>query len=302
MRNKKLSLLGLAACLLFANACAAADMTVSPKTVLVGSTPCGDAIRSIFSIAPGKPVDFIRWELTLNDVGKKTFDLNINFGEAQPNTSGFKNGGEKMAFAGKYSAADTKNGQPPRLKLQIDSKVLTLVRLNEDLYHVLTDDDKLMVGNGGWSYTLSARDAREKRSGVLPVRAISPPEDTGPETIFEGRTPCQDFAKQYNLQRGSECFKLKWKITLYRDASTNEPTTYALESTLNRPEAVKGTWKIVRGIQYDPVAVIYRLDLEKTNETLSFLVGDENVLFFLDKDARLFVGDENFSYTLNRRK
>jgi hypothetical protein len=36
-------------------------------------------------------------------------------------------------------------------------------------------------------------------------------------------------------------------------------------------------------------------------KTLSLLAADENVLFFLDKNQKLYVGNEDFSYTLNRK-
>ncbi|WP_353480969.1 hypothetical protein [Haliscomenobacter sp.] len=43
------------------------------------------------------------------------------------------------------------------------------------------------------------------------------------------------------------------------------------------------------------------LPKDKSDEALQFLVGDENVLFFLDKKQQLLVGDENFSFALNRK-
>lgn len=43
------------------------------------------------------------------------------------------------------------------------------------------------------------------------------------------------------------------------------------------------------------------LPKDKSDEALQFLVGDENVLFFLDKKKQLLVGDENFSFALNRK-
>jgi hypothetical protein len=126
--------------------------------------------------------------------------------------------------------------------------------------------------------------------------------------IFEGRTPCRDFAGQYGVKVGAGCHKLKWGLILLRDVRTGEPTRYTLRTTLNRAHTIEGKWAIIRGTPNNPGAVVYRLDPDKfagevpfPEESIFFLVGDENVLFLLDKNGRLFTGDENFSYTLNRK-
>jgi|GEM_PF-4907034 len=49
-----------------------------------------------------------------------------------------------------------------------------------------------------------------------------------------------------------------------------------------------------------PNATIILLNSENPNQTISLLVGDSNILFFLHKDNSLFVGNENFSFTLNK--
>jgi hypothetical protein len=233
---------------------------------------------------------------TEND--SKTFVLNIVFGEGQPNTNGFKGGGEKLSLEGTYDIS--KNIY--ELKNEKTSTKISLIKLNDNLFHLLTPDDKLMVGNGGWSYTLNRKDSPANSSRVFPSRITSLPDDTAQQVIFNGRTPCLDFAKQYNLQVGNNCHKLKWKLTLFRDAKTNKPTTYALQTTLNRPKITEGNWTIIKGIKTNPEAIIYQLDPDKPDESVSFLVGDENVLFFLDKKNQLFTGNGDFSFTLNRRR
>src|SRR5690349_12911222 len=71
----------------------------------VASTPCDSSIKSLLTIAPDSKVDFVRWELTLNKSENKagTFILNVAFGQAEPSTSGFKDGGKKFSFEGKYT-------------------------------------------------------------------------------------------------------------------------------------------------------------------------------------------------------
>ncbi len=308
MKHKKSYLIKtfLAACVLLTNSCSEASTAnaLSSKTILVGSTPGNSLIKSLLTISPDKQVDFIRWDLTLSKTENhsKTYVLNIVFGEGQPNTRGFKGGGEKLSLEGTYTVSKGQKGDIYELKNEKTLNTISLIKLNDNLFHLLTPDNKLMVGNGGWSYTLNRKDSLTNSSTVLPSRITSLPDDTTRQVIFEGRTPCFDFARQYNLQVGNDCHKLKWKLTLFRDSKTNNPTTYTLQTTLNRPNIIEGKWTIIKGTKTNSEAIIYQLDPDKPNESISFWVGDENVLFFLDKENQLFTGNSDFSFTLNRRK
>src|SRR5688500_11478263 len=77
------------------------------QVVLVGSTPGDELIKSILSLPIDTKVDFIRWNLILNNrnSNQNTFSFDIVFGEAQPNTLGFKGGGEKLSFEGVYTVS-----------------------------------------------------------------------------------------------------------------------------------------------------------------------------------------------------
>lgn len=308
MKHKKSYLINifLVAFVLFTNSCSGANTAnaLSSKTVLVGSTPGASLIKSLLTISPDKQIDFIRWDLTLNaaENDSKTYVLNIVFGEGQPNTRGFKGGGEKLSLEGIYTVSKSGKGEIYELKNEKASTTISLAKLNDNLFHLLTPDNKLMVGNGGWSYTLSRKDASAISSTALPSWTTSLPADIAQQVIFEGRTPCLEIAKQYNLKVTENCFKLKWKLTLLRDPKTNTPTTYLLQSTLNRINIIEGKWTIIKGVKNNPGAIIYQLNPDKPDESVSFLVGDENVLFFLDKEFRLFIGNDEFSFTLNRRE
>lgn len=125
------------------------------------------------------------------------------------------------------------------------------------------------------------------------------PIPTGPAVygIFEGRPPCQEIARQVDSPASSECTKVKWRLTLYYDPITREPTTYQL---LGRYLPAEGKWKILRGMPSNPDAIIYQLELSKPGSSFYFLKGDENVLFVLDENKNFRVGNDQFSYTLNR--
>ena len=75
---------------------------------------------------------------------------------------------------------------------------------------------------------------------------------------------------------------------------------FALGGLVWRNPPKTGKWSIVKGTKGDPDAEVYQLDTDDQNGFLSFLKVDDNILFFLDKDRELLVGNEHFSYTLNR--
>jgi hypothetical protein len=115
---------------------------------------------------------------------------------------------------------------------------------------------------------------------------------TGAEVygVFEGRTPCTGIAELFGEQPRSACIKIKWRIVLYHDAS-GTPTTCKIQG---RPD---GRWRMEKGMPGNPSANIIVLE---TARPFYLLKADDNVLFMLDENKKFRVGNENFSYTLNR--
>jgi len=124
----------------------------------------------------------------------------------------------------------------------------------------------------------------------------------GPDVygFFEGRSPCQEITRLLNVPGREECIKIKWALILYQDPVTKSPTHYALGGFLWRNPPKTGKWTIAKGTNEDPNAVVFQLDPEDRNGFLSFQKMDDNILFFLDKDRNLLIGNSQFSYTLNR--
>lgn len=280
------------------------DFSNNPLT-LVGSTPGDEVIKSFLDISKDTPVDFIRWHLTLHS--PNTFTLQIAFGESKPNTLRFKVE-EKKQYGGTYtiSSTDSKNNNSKqiiyRLKSQELKEEILLLKINENLFHVLDRQKNLLVGNGGWSYTLNRKETVSDFSVLKIVTDL--PADTAQQIIYDGRTPCMEFAKEYNLNVPSDCFKLKWKIIFKKDPKTLQPTTYEIRRVEGYGSVISqiGRWLISKGTPNNPEAVIYQMIPDKAQNTVSLLLGDENVLFFLRKDYSLYTGNENFSFTLNKRK
>lgn len=118
--------------------------------------------------------------------------------------------------------------------------------------------------------------------------------------VFDGRTPCNVLATYLNGPARPECIKIKWRLTLFVDSISNEPTRYELIGiTYKRENPRVGNWQIHKGTYTDPQATVYQLN-ESGKPPLLFQKGDNNILFFLDKEKRLLVGNRDFSYTLNR--
>jgi hypothetical protein len=267
-----------------------------PNNLFTGSTPADSEIKSLLNISESFPAEFIRWQLFLNS--NKTYQLTVHYGVGLPNTLGFKYGGRKSYLSGSYELVSQPNQVIIRLKKR--SKFLEpiqLLKLNENLLHILTGDLKLMVGNGGWSYTLN-------RKTPLPNNEVTcVPGIRGHkfrEVVYEGRTPCLEISDEYHMGGDDNCFKLKWKLTLFRNPYTKEPSTYLLSRTLERSHLIRGKWRVIN----DSLAskTIIELDPDKPDQSIKLLAGDENVLFFLDKNGEMFTGNDDFSYTLNRRR
>lgn len=81
---------------------------------------------------------------------------------------------------------------------------------------------------------------------------------------------------------------------------TLEPITYTIKTTNTRTETNGGKWTIIHGIPAQPNAIIYLLTPDNSAAPMSFLVLDENVILFLRQDYSLYMGDADFSYSLNR--
>jgi len=184
-----------------------------------------------------------------------------------------------------------------------------LLKVTDHILHVLHADRSLMVGNGGWSYTLNRRERSEAR--VEPgagspeldeARSISPVSSGDTVLgVFEGRTPCQGIAREVGIPVSAGCAKVKWRVTLFQEPHTRKPTTYKVEGTLLRSGAREGPWTIERSAGFDPAAQVYHLG-PKTDSPMFLLRGDDNILFLMSRNRQPLVGNAEFSYTLDRRR
>lgn len=137
-------------------------------------------------------------------------------------------------------------------------------------------------------------------STAIPCKAQIIPYKKPLLGIFDGRSPCQELAAQLHETTTPACDKIKWRLILYKDSVTGKPDGYQLLGLVYKQNAPReGQWQITKGTKANPEAVVYQLDLEG-KPSLLLQKGDDNVLFFLDADKNLPVGNRDFSYTLNR--
>ena len=268
--------------------------------VFVGSTPCDSPVKAIFNIHEKDSIDFMRWGLILSipDSGQGFFSIDLSYGIGQPNTLSFISGGNKFNTEGTIAISKLQSGATVYTLNSKDLKSkLSLIRLSNSILHILTAEKRLMVGNGGWSYSLGKKDPIAK--SVLPssMSALNMNIENGTLT-FSGRTPCEPVNTEYNMALGESCLKIKWLLRMYIDPVTRRPTSFNLMRTGHRSSIIEGTWHIENGTA--PGIIICRLNQRKPHEPMLFWIADGNVMYFLDKSMNIMTGDENFSFVLNR--
>src|SRR6185295_19781419 len=71
--------------------------------------------------------------------------------------------------------------------------------------------------------------------------------------VFDGRTPCQDLARQIHENVVPECVRIKWRLVLYVDSITGNPATYTLLGYIYKKENPRlGRWHIIKGTNANP--------------------------------------------------
>ena len=273
-----------------------------PATQFVGTMPCGEAIRSfVGGLAAGTPCPAVTWRLDLGITERNGpgWNLTAAYGVPMASNVGEMPEGPRVSISGKLE----KSGTTYRL-ISNTGKSISFRQVSSTLIHVLDDQNRLMPGTTGWSYTLSRADVTddpgrpEQRAGgsYTPLPRASGSTVYG---IFGGRTPCMGVVRILRISLTDGCQRLKWRITLFQDADTRKPTTYRIEGSLHHAGR-EGVWRIVRGTAADADAIVYQLDGTAAEGPMLLWKADDNVLFLLDERKQPLVGTIDFSYTLNR--
>jgi len=251
-----------------------------------GSSPAHTVVRTFLGISLTDSIDFIKWKVVIEG---NQYQLDCWYGLAKAGTNGFVDG-KTVNFSGQLTKENL------YYSLQKSNKVFYLLHINSNLLHLLDENKNMLVGNGGYSYTLNRESPVKTAAFNLSYQQAVP----AASMAFEGRTPCQELSKMMELNKGPECNKMKWYVLLYTDPKTGHPTYYLKGGRGYKKETMyKGNWEIIKD---KAGRLIYKLDPEKQNAAVYLLKGDDNILFFTDREGNLLVGNEDFSYTLNRTK
>jgi hypothetical protein len=309
-------------CWAFASHGLAETRTVA-KEEFVGSIPCDDLSQTfVGGIATNVPCHCITWRLTLftnlNAGARAKFTLNAKYGLQGKTDPNQLEEGPTVEVQGEWEILHGTKTQPNAVVYRLygdeRKESVSLVKVGGNILHFLNEDKTLRVGNAGWSYTLNRKGVPLPQTVALAAEvtnAVASSVTTnfwrttprsGPNIhgYYEGRSPCREISSLLNVPRSDECIKIKWQLILFRDPVTHAPTTFALGGLAWRNPPKTGKWSIIKGSKEDPDAVVYQFDSDDQNGFLSFLKADDNILLFLDKNRELLVGDERFSYTLNR--
>jgi hypothetical protein len=267
----------------------------------VGSTPCNAPVRSFLGIGSREKCEVIRWDLRLG-VDERTaaptrFQASFEYGTGKAL--------KKLQRDGSWGLGVGTPEHPDAsvYELKRGKTTLNLWKVTDDLVHLLTSRRNLMVGNGGYSYTLNPALADPSPGGALPEMSYKLlPLASGAKVfgVFEGRTPCE-FFREFEPNLDPACLKVKWRLTLFRGAKRTDIANYRVEGGLFPGGAREGTVTVLPGTPFDANARVLRLDAAEPAKPLFLMMGDDNVLLFLDSAGKPGLGNRDFSYTLNRR-
>lgn len=274
-----------------------ADRQPAAAFVLIGSTPGDDQIKKLLKIPASNPIDFISWQISFD--GSNNFALDVQFGISQPNTLGFKADGEKRTINGKYAITSSiRSGNLLQLQSTGLSGNILIKQINENLFHFQDANGGLMIGNGGWSYSLQRKSLTV--NGKIRMRSMVNKNDTAFKMVFDGRTPCLEIAREHvEMKPNPDCFKIKWRLTLRRDQNQ----TCAIRNIVDeQPRDIEGNWEIIKEVSGNVQTCFYRIKVPNLSRPIHFFIADDNILFFVDEHFIPFIGNKNFSYTMNRVK
>jgi hypothetical protein len=279
--------------------------TADPEEVFTGTSPCADFVKPFLRIPADVKCDRISWQLSIRP-GSKTYQLTREYGFHVDNRTYQSHG--STSFEGSMATTKGRAYDPQAAVLQLDagkSPSIAFAVVDQNVLHLLDTNQRLTIGNSGASYTINKLRASPSAGDGFTNETFTENGATA-QTSFGGRSPCQEIAKELKRPVGADCFKLKWALELHRDPRTLVPTTYKLRGTLYRNESHateqprEGKWKIIRGTKTDPNAIVYQLDAFRSDGPIYLMKADDGILFFLDNNGRVLVGDKDFSYTLNR--
>lgn len=157
----------LTVCFVFTNSCSqptkAGKTESSVSFIFKASSPCDAVSKTMLQIPENTACELIKWELVLNQELNTSipsgYTLTYVYGMSKPNTLDILHGGTRIVKEGRWSIGKGRKQHSEADVYQLFSAnsqpYLFFLKLDDKLLHLLAPDKSLMVGNGGWSYTLN---------------------------------------------------------------------------------------------------------------------------------------------------
>ena len=273
-------------------------------STFVGTTPANGTVRTMLAVPTSATVDMIEWKVTLD---RDSYRAIARYGRAVANQPGLAPSDAVVERRGRVTESTVERAGRDIAAYELEG-LGTVERVSRDVLHFLKPDDHgLMVGHSGESYSLLREGAGEATdcAPAGPPSGLSykiSPVSEGPAVygVFEGRTPCRGVAAVLRIEPGSGCFKSKWRVTLFQNPANRHPDAYLAEGSLFHDTPRKGSWRFVGGRAGAKSPAVIELAAPGM-PPIRLQRGDANVLFFVDENDRPLVGNEHFSYVLNRR-
>jgi len=310
----------LALCLVITNSCSQTTTQVNSSAPLVfkSTTLCNDDVKSLLQIPVDTKCEMMKCNLTLFRDPKTSapgeYKLIYEYGMTKQGSRDFKEGSKTTELKGKWKIGNgtKENNKSVIYTLEAGSPPvsISLLKLDQNILHLLDQDKNLMIGNGAWSYTLNNVNpipASTVKFSLQPGSELRIETDSVIVGVFDGRIPCSNELLELNGISSSGCQIIKCRLTLYQDTITHTPTTFQIYTVYvgkgDTRYSNTGKWKIFKGTKNDPGAIVYLLEPDSGKpDSLVLLKADNNILFFLDENMNYKVGDTYTSYTLNRSK
>ncbi len=289
----------------------------SQKKIFEATTPCNDEVKVMLGIPADFKCEMMKWNLALFSDSEKdpsSFTLIYTYGLGKQGTRGFTEGAKTIELKGKC-AIEKRNSKNSDVIITLiaDNSPLTLSFLQpgQNLLHLLNKNKKLVNGTAAWSYTLNRKDPVSFSDGKFSPRLVTSPRlpvSSDTVGIFYGRTPCNKTLRDINNISAEGCQIIKCKLVLLQDTNTHLPANFIIQTIYvgkgDNRYTITGTWKLLQGTINDPAAVVYQLlpAPDKSQNQMLLLKADDNILYFIDNNTHLLVGDSYTSYTLNKAK
>jgi hypothetical protein len=131
--------------------------------VFVSASPCDAIARYYLDIPKDLACEMIKWRLSLythpRDKTPTRFQLSYTYGMTKPGTRDFMNGGLTKEITGSWteiaSTAHSVGSHIYQLQPASRQGTIPLLKLNEQVLHLLDTNGHLMIGNAGFSYTMN---------------------------------------------------------------------------------------------------------------------------------------------------